>query len=211
MRKISFAVFAIFLVFAAPSVFAQNIEVGGYVGGKFTGGVDLSTTIFDRIEVDNSATYGITLGYLLGEHAEVEFQWDHANAGTRLEPRSGGPSAKIFNLTQNQYMGNFLFHFKDREQKVRPYLFFGLGASNLAPDRFNVDSITRFAFAVGGGAKYSLGKHFGLRGQARYAPTYLTTTHEGFWCDPFWGGCWSVGDDHYLNSFDITGGITFRF
>jgi hypothetical protein len=209
MKTTFFSALASF--FLLTSAFAQNVEVTGYVGGKFTGGVDLSTTIFDRVEVDNSANYGISLGYLLGEHAGVEFQWDHASADTRLEPRTGGPSIKIFSLNQNQYMGNFLFHFKEREAKLRPYMFFGLGASSLSPDREHVEGITRFAFAVGGGAKYNIGKHFGLRGQARYAPTYLTTTTEGFWCDPIWGGCWTVGDDHYLHSFDITGGVMFRF
>ena len=208
--KIILALALTAILFLTPAS-AQNVEVTGYVGGKFTGGADLSTTIFQRIEVDNSTNYGVSLGYLLGEHYGVEFQWDHSQADTRLEPRGGGPTIRIFSLNQNQYMGNFLFHFKDREAKLRPYMFFGLGASDLSPDRENVDGITRFAFALGGGAKYNIGRHFGVRGQLRYAPTYLTTTDEGFWCDPFWGGCWVVGDDRYLHSFDITGGLTFRF
>jgi opacity protein-like surface antigen len=211
MKTIRCAVFASFLLCAAATGFAQNFEVTGYGGGQFTGGADLSTTIFQRIEVDNSANYGVIVGYLIGEHGGVEFQWNRSTGDTRLEPRTGGPSVKIFALDQNQYMGNFVFHFKERESKLRPFAFFGLGASHLSPDRANVDSITRFAFAIGGGAKVNLHKHFGLRGQVRYAPTYLTTTTEGFWCDPFWGGCWTVGDDHYLHAFDVSAGITFRF
>lgn len=211
MKSIFFSALASFLLLTSASAFAQNIEVTGYVGGQITGGVDLSTTIFDRVEVDNSVNYGLSVGYLLGENYGVEFQWNHSQADTRLEPRSGGSSVRLFSLNQNQYMGNLLFHFTEREAKLRPFVFFGLGASDLSPDRDNVDGITRFAFAVGGGAKYNISKHFGLRGQFRYAPTYLTTTNEGFWCDPFWGGCWTVGDDRYLHSYDITGGVTFRF
>ena len=45
----------------------QNFEIGGYVGGQINGGVDLSTTLFHRIEVQNGTNYGITAGYLLGE------------------------------------------------------------------------------------------------------------------------------------------------
>jgi hypothetical protein len=61
---------------------------------------------------------------------------------------------------------------------------------------------------VGGGAKYSFSKHFGVRGQLKYSP--LTShDHGGYWCDPFWGGCWVVGNDHFLHEFDMTGGITF--
>lgn len=193
--------------------FAQhNFEIGGYVGGQINGGVDLSTTLFHRIEVQNGTNYGITAGYLLGEFGEAEFQWNHNNADTTAQPIGGGTSVTVFNLTQNQYMGNFLLHAKDRESKVRPFLLVGLGATSLSTDRSGVQGSTRFTFAIGAGAKYNMGNHFGLRGQFRYAPTYLTTTNNGgYWCDPVWGGCWVTGNSHYLNEFDITGGVTLRF
>jgi len=61
--------------FLTPLSFAQhNFELGGYIGGQINGGVDLSTTLFHRIEVQNGANYGITAGYLLGELGEAEFQ-----------------------------------------------------------------------------------------------------------------------------------------
>ncbi len=193
--------------------FAQhNFEVGGYVGGQINGGVDFSTTLFKRLEVQNGVNYGVTAGPLLGEHYAVEFQWNHNSSGTLAQPRTGASSLKVFNLTNNQYMGNFLFHLTNREAKLRPYLLAGLGASALSTDRSGVSGSTRFTFAVGAGAKYNLGQHFGLRGQFRYVPTYLgSTSSGGYWCDPIWGGCWIVGSDHYLNQFDVTGGVTFRF
>jgi opacity protein-like surface antigen len=201
------------LLVSSASLFAQqNLEITGYVGYQINGGVDLSTTRFHRIDVGNGTNYGVSLGYLIGEHSGVEFQWNQNNADTVAEPIGGGPSVKLFSLTQNQYMGNYLFHFKEREATLRPFLLVGLGASSLTTDRSGVQGTTRFTFAVGGGAKYHISKHIALRGQLRYSPTYLTTTSNGgFWCDPFWGGCWVVGNDHYLNAFDMTGGITLRF
>jgi len=194
------------------SVAQHNFEIGGYVGGQINGGVDLSTTIFHRIEVQNGTNYGITAGYLLGEHGGIEFQWNHNKADTTAQPIGGGSSVKVFNLTQNNYMGNFLFYTKDRETPLRPFLLLGFGGTALSTDRSGVQGSTRFTFGVGAGARYNMGNHFGLRGQLRYAPTYLTTTSNGgYWCDPFWGGCWVQGNSHYLNTFDITGGITFRF
>ncbi len=124
----------------------------------------------------------------------------------------GGSEIKVFTLNQNQYMGNFVFHFKSEESALRPFAFVGLGASSLSTNRSGVSGATRFAFAVGGGVKYNIARHFGLRGQLKYSTTYLTTTDTGgYWCDPFWGGCWASGNSHYLNEFDITGGIIFRF
>jgi hypothetical protein len=205
------ALSALIVLFLLTSAFSQNVELTGYVGGQFNGGLDLSTSLFRRIEVENSTNYGLSAGYLVGEHYGVEFQWNHSKADTFAQPAGGGSDIKVFALNQDQYMGNFLFHFTDREAKLRPFAFFGLGASHLSPDRSGVDSTTRFAFSLGGGAKYNIGKHFGLRGQAKWSPTYITTTDGGYWCDPFWGGCWVVGNDHYLHEFDVSGGITFRF
>jgi opacity protein-like surface antigen len=208
-KKVVFSALIVF--FLLTSAFSQNVEITGYAGGQFNGGLDLSTSLFRRIEVENSTNYGLSAGYLVGEHYGVEFQWNHTKADTFAQPAGGGSDIKVFALNQDQYMGNFLFHFTDREAKLRPFAFFGLGASHLSPDRSGVDSTTRFAFSLGGGAKYNISKHFGVRGQAKWSPTYITTTDGGYWCDPFWGGCWVVGNDHYLHEFDISGGITFRF
>jgi opacity protein-like surface antigen len=199
-----------FFALLTPAI-AQNFEVTGQVGGQLNGGLDLATSLFHRIEVGNSLNYGVTFGYLVGEHSAIEFQWNQTKADTRAQPIGGGSSVNVFSLGQNQYMGNFLFHFTDREARTRPFMFFGLGASSLDPDRSGVRGATRFAFSLGAGVKRNLSKHFGLRGQVKWSPTYLTTTDGGYWCDPFWGGCWTVGNDHYLNEFDITGGITLRF
>jgi len=189
---------------------SQNFEVTPFIGGQVNGGLDLSTSVVRRIEVQNGLNYGVSLGYLLGDLGAAELMWNHNKADTTAQ-FGGGSDRKVFGLNSNQYLGNFLLHFKDRQTRLRPFIFFGLGATNLSPDRSGVDSITRFAWAVGAGAKYNFSKHLGTRIQAKWAPTYITTTDGGFWCDPFWGGCFAVGDNHYLNEFDITGGITFRF
>jgi opacity protein-like surface antigen len=191
--------------------FAQNVEITAHGGGVTNGGLDLSTTQFDRIDVDNGSIYGASLGYLFGEHSSAEFQWNHTHSDVTAERIGGGFSPKLFSLNQNQYMGNYLFHFSGRESKLRPFVLLGLGANHMTPSRAGVEGITRFAWAIGGGAKYNMSKHFGLRADLRYSPTYLTTTSGGYWCDPFWGGCWLTGNDHYLNSFHYTGGVTFRF
>ena len=209
IHKITLSLLAGF--FFSASAVAQNVEITGLVGGQINGGLDLSTTLFHRIEVGNGVNYGLTAGYLLGDHYGIEFQWNKNNAGTTAQPLNGGNSIKVFNMTQNQYMGNFVFHFVDREPNIRPFAFFGLGASDLSPDRKGVRGTTKFAFSLGAGAKMKMSKHLGLRGQLKWSPTYITTTQGGYWCDPFWGGCWAVGNDHYLHEFDIGGGITFRF
>lgn len=210
IQKTTLSVLASFVF--VTSALAQNIEITPQVGGQINGGLNLSTTIFRRIEVKNGVNYGITAGYLLGDHYGIEFQWNKNNSGTTAQPINGGNSIKVFNLNWNQYMANFVFHLTDREPTIRPFAFFGLGASDLSPDRKGVRSTTRFAFSLGGGAKMKISHHLGLRGQLKWSPTYITTTSNGgFWCDPFFGGCFVTGNSHYLHEFDVNGGIIFRF
>lgn len=210
MRNFVYLLATLLLITVALGT-AQNFEITGHIGGQLNGGLDLSTTRFHRIEVGNSMNYGITAGYLLGQHYGVEFLWNHSKADTRAEPNGGLQSITLFSMTQNQYMGNFLFHLTGKDSMVRPFVFFGLGANDISANRTGVASTTRFAYSFGGGAKYNVSRHFGFRGQIKWAPTYITSTADGYWCDPFWGGCWVVGNDHYLHEFDITGGITLRF
>jgi opacity protein-like surface antigen len=193
------------------SAFAQNIEFTGQVGGQLNGGVNLATSLFHRIEVANGVNYGITAGYLLGEHYGVEFQWNRNKADTFAQPNGQFSSVKLFTLSQNQYLGNFLVHLASRDAKLRPFVMFGIGANALDPDVHGVSGTTRLVYSAGAGAKYNFSPHLGLRGQFKWSPTYITTSNGGYWCNPSWGGCWAVGNNHYLNEFDITGGITVRF
>jgi hypothetical protein len=117
----------------------------------------------------------------------------------------------VFNLNSNQFLRDFVVHFKDGDSRLRPFILLGAGATNLAPDRSQVSSITRFAWVFGGGAKYSFSRHVGIRLQAKWSPTYINTTTEGVWCDPFWAGCRAKGDSVFLNELDRTAGLTFRF
>jgi hypothetical protein len=201
-------------VLLTSAAFAQNgnFEIGGHVGGQLNGGVDLHTTLYKRLEAGNALSYGATVGYLMGEYYGAEFQWTRSETDARAQPLFAGPSVKLFNMTQDHYLGNFLVHFTDREAAFRPYASFGLGANNISANTHGIGNTTRFTFALGGGAKYYMSKHLGLRAQLQWLPTYLGSTDNGqYWCDPFWGGCWSVGNQHYLHSFDLGVGVTLKF
>jgi len=199
-------------VMVAPTACAQRgIEVTPFIGGQINGGLDLSTPVYNRLDVQNGLNYGASAGYLIGKYTGVEFMWNHNQADTLAQPTSGGAGLKVFGLNTNQYLGDFVVHFKDRESRLRPFVLFGAGATNLAPDRSHVYSITRFAWVFGSGIKYNFSKHLGVRLQAKWSPTYINTATEGVWCDPFWFGCWEKGDSVFLKEFDGTVGLTFRF
>ena len=200
------------MVLGAATAMAQNVELTGFIGRQMNGGLDLSTALFRRIDVQNGTNYGLAAGYLRGDYFGLEFMWAYNKADTLAQPAGGGSSVRVFTLDTNQYIGNVLVHFARREKSVRPFLMLGMGATNLHPARQGVSSSsTRLVGDLGGGVKYNFSRRLGLRFQAKWSPAYLATTRVGYWCDPVWGGCWAVGDDHYLNEFDATAGVTLRF
>lgn len=199
------------MIIGATTALGQNIELTGFFGGQMNGGLDLSTAFFRRLDVQNGKTYGLAAGFLRGDHYGAEFMWAYNKADTVAQPKGGGSDVKVFTLDTNQYIGNFLIHFTRREKAVRPFVLLGVGATNLHAARVGVDSSTRLVGDLGGGVKYNFSRRLGLRLQAKWSPAYLTTTRAGYWCDPIWGGCWAVGDNHYLNEFDATAGVTLRF
>jgi opacity protein-like surface antigen len=200
------------VVATAPAAWAQKgIEVTPFAGEQINHGLDVSTDLYNRLDVKNGLNYGVVAGYALNSWGSVEFMWNHNQADTFGQPIAGGANVKVFTLKTNQYLGDFLFQFKSPESRLRPFFLVGAGANHLAPDRSDVNSTTRFTWVLGGGVKYTFSKHLGARLQARWTPTYINTTTAGVWCDPYWGGCWTKGDSVFLNEFDFTGGLTFRF
>jgi opacity protein-like surface antigen len=199
------------IVMAAPVAWAQKgIEITPFVGGQINSGLDISTPMFNRIDVQDGLSYGISGAYSLREYTGVEFTWNHNKANTLGQLTSGGTAPNVLELHTNQYLGDFIVHFKSRESRFRPFLFVGAGVSNLAPGRSDAGSITRFAWTFGGGVKYNFSKHLGVRLQAKTSPTWINSGSKEFWCDPVWG-CWSIGENNFLQELDFSGGITFRF
>ena len=76
---------------------------------QLNGGLDLSTSLFRRIEVGNSMNYGITAGYLVGEHYGVEFQWNHTKADTVAQPVGGGSDIEGIQFESESVHGQFRF------------------------------------------------------------------------------------------------------
>jgi hypothetical protein len=46
----------------AGTASAQKVELTAFVGGQTNGGLDLSTSLFQRIDVQNGMNYGLSAG-----------------------------------------------------------------------------------------------------------------------------------------------------
>jgi hypothetical protein len=110
------------------SAVAQNFEITPQVGGQINGGYDLSTSLFNRLEVANGVNYGITAGYLIGEHYGIEFQWNRNSADTVAKLQ-----ASERQLFLNQTTWAISFHFTSRSEGAT-FLLFRSRCNSLDPN-----------------------------------------------------------------------------
>ena len=92
--------------------------------------------------------------------------------------------------------------------RVSPFVSFSLGVTVFNPA--GLGSEDKFSFSLGGGVKYFLGERVGLRLQLRWTPTYVNSTSEGVFCNPF-GFCYVVQDAHYVNQTEASAGLIIKF
>lgn len=208
MRAHSF-VFALLAVLAvAGDVQAQRVELQPFVGARFGGGFsvdnpDLGPDTLD-INIASGFTWGGTVGFDVTDRVQVEFMYSRQESTLSFKD---GPD--LFDASLAQYHGNVLIHFMARDARVRPYILFGLGATNLDPDQEGLEGATKFSFGVGGGLKLFIRNNVGARVQLRLTPTYVSD-ETALFCDAF-GFCYLVEVADYLYQGEFTAGVTFRF
>ena len=196
----------------APASYAQGgrFEIQPFVGYKWGGSTDVAPNFLaiNQLHLDSSVNYGVSATFNATDHFGLEFMWNRQPTTAVADLATGGSLSQTTGVDVDQYHGNILFSFgEQRAHKMIPFALVGFGASNL---HGGGSSITKFSYGLGGGVKYFFSEHVGVRVQARYAPTYLYSTTGGIWCT-WYGFCFTVPNDHYLNQGDVTGGLVFRF
>ncbi|HTS65819.1 MAG TPA: hypothetical protein VMH28_27545 [Candidatus Acidoferrales bacterium] len=198
------------LLLAAGVIRGQRLEVSPLIGGRVSGSIDYTSAGYSRVDIGNSLAYGFAAGYFLSSSVEAEFQWSRGISDVLATPKSGGPAVKVFGMATGQYFGNFVFHLRGQEERCRPFILVGAGASHFAPDSPATNSLTRPSLGLGGGVKYYFRKNVGLRTQVRWLPINMYTSSSNTWCGSI-TGCWSMGSAHYLQSLEFMTGVSFRF
>jgi opacity protein-like surface antigen len=213
-------IFIAVMFWCVPSASAQRAEASFNVGYSASEGVTsndrpLLGQLYDTIAVDSGASINLTFGYFFADRYEVEFLWARQNS--RLQ--ADGPAGKLpfSELALYNYLFNFVYNWGERDARVRPYLFGGIGATQysfgdilVAGATGDIDGETRFSTNWGGGVKYYFSPNVGAKVGVRWTPTYISSDPAGIWCDPFYG-CWQLVESEYSNQFETAVGLTVRF
>jgi hypothetical protein len=184
-------------------------EISPFVGYETSGSFPINTSlIIDRVRVDSSASFGAFLDYSLTENTQAEFLWNRNNTSFSQHNFITNTYSKAFNSDVDQYSFGMLYMLRSVEKPLRPYIAGGLGFTHEFNDGLNTNH-TSFSYSVGGGVKYSLARHFALRGDIRYMPTRANSTPQQF-CSIYYG-CYIANVRNYIHRGNFTGGIVFKF
>jgi len=202
---------AALLVIAPATARSQTVEitpvVGYRVGGSFaTVGTDSGTTIADY-EVEDAASFGVHLGFRVSHDGEIEVLYSRQN--TRLATDGLFTGTPVFDLALETWHagGNYLF--AEEDSRVRPYIGMGLGITRLLPEPADLRDETRFSASFAAGAKVWLGRHLGLRVEARGFFTFLESNRESF-CRTG-EGCQVHAEGSEISQGEVRAGLVLRF
>jgi Outer membrane protein beta-barrel domain len=208
--------FFAFFFAAAVSTRAQGkFEVTPFAGYETSGSYPVSlnssgsiSNPINQLRVNDALAYGTFLDYNLSENFQLEFMWDRNNTSYSARQVSDGSYFKAYdsNIDQYQFGGNYTF--LDSSHRLRPYVAASVGFTHDSNSGGNSNR-TEFSYSLGGGVKYYLSRHIGLRGDARYLPTYGSSSY-GVYCYPF-GPCYNAKVANFLNRGNFVGGIIFNF
>jgi opacity protein-like surface antigen len=204
----------------APSAFAQyhfgystprSVEISGFAGGTFNGSIQLPNSFtYDYLRIDHNYDYGVRGDVDLFGSVQAEFTW--SRQPTTLEQHNfiNGVISPFSNVNVDSYQWSLVYQFGDSSRKLRPYLGGGIGFTHWGvPSGVTLPFSNTVGFNLGGGVKYFLAKHYGVRLGFRWLPS-RTTSQLGQFCDPYYG-CYTANVNNYAQQIQLNGGLIFRF
>lgn len=179
---------------------------GRLFGGEFARG---SNNLFqERVDAADADTWGLRLGYNFTELAEFEIQASRTDTHFVTHDSGdvfGSSGERLGDLRIDYLLGYGTFNFGHR--RLVPYATIGLGAARLQPSATQTPSnnSTRFTASLGGGLKFFVNPHFGLRVDGR---GYATVLNKEDNCGHHDDNC---DRHHYLENGEVTGGLVLAF
>jgi len=203
MRKLTGFVLAASLLLSGGSAWAEGFELVPFVGYRFGGGLS-SLSGVRKFDTEDTFSFGAGLDYVLQSNDAVEVYWGHFS-GDAEATLDLGPKVTS-TLNRDDIMLNGIWYLGSGLNPTRPYFSVGLGASIINGE--NTDTVGRFAWSIGGGIRRDASDRVGIRLDARWIPSWVTTG-SGVWCDPFYG-CFSTGTGEYYDQFEVSAGLILK-
>jgi opacity protein-like surface antigen len=191
------------MVSVATESMGQQFEITPFAGYRFGGDFQDSSTGFG-LDIDDSESYGVVLGFNTSPNTQVELMYSHQP--TKLKPTGLFAPTSLTDLDVDYFHfgGTYIW---DHKRDLRPFIQASVGVTHLDPNRASLSSENRFSFGIGGGVKYFFTKHLGLRLDGRALGTVLNS-NSAIFCS---GGCTISVQGSTLWQFEGSLGVIFAF
>jgi hypothetical protein len=165
------AVLALGMLASAPANAQEaaltKFSIGAFIGYR-GGGQGTDTNTGAHYQLAPAQSYGLVADFRVSPDTEVELLWSQQN--TRVQQTSPA-AAQLFDVNVGYYQigASYLF----TNEGVQPFMVATLGVTYISPQQSGYQNETKFSFGIGGGVKVPVGRHFGLRLEARAYGTVL--------------------------------------
>jgi len=212
---------AVFFISGSIVASAQDkkYEISGQIGYTFSEGIDIDSQeveglTVERLSPKSAFSYGLGLDYFLNENFSVGFNFAQERSKLRADV-ADLEGLDITKMNVNNFHGLLTYNFFEEDTQLRPFAFFGLGATSYSPDSIagnHVEGGTKFSTTWGGGVKYFISDKLGFKAGARWTPTRISSSSDGIYCSPYWPmDCWIVSRSNFSHQFELNAGVVVRF
>lgn len=158
-------------VHAAEDEPATLFEVTPFIGWMAGGGFEDPATNDDR-DIEDDTSFGIFLN-VMADVPERQYELLYAKQSSTVE----GAAPIDLDVHYLQIGGTVAY---PQSQYVIPYFGATVGAARFTPDVAGLDDETKISFSIGGGIKFPITDHIGIRFDARAFITLLEDDTEIF-------------------------------
>ncbi len=190
------------------------VEITPAAGWRFGGTTaEPATGAVETVTIPDSLSWGATVEYAFSSWGSIEALWSHQNSELRASftaSAAAGLEPKIAHLSADTLQIGGMWMSGDASSRARLYLDLLFGVTLLTPSP-GLTALTRFSASVGGGVKYYLADHFGLRLGARWMPVYVNPAEGAYESCGDATGCVTYYGKSILSQADAYGGLILRF
>jgi hypothetical protein len=199
------------LLIAPAAARGQVVEITPVAGLRFGGGFSTAgiepTDPAVDYQLEDAAAFGVHLGFRVARDGEVEFLYSRQRTSLARDGLFSGEPLFDLALETWQAGGNYLF--AEEDARLRPYIGLGLGITRLLPEPADLRDETRFCATAAAGVKIWLGRHLGLRLEARGFFTVLESDTDTF-CHTG-EGCLLRATGSDVSQGEVRAGVALRF
>lgn len=173
---------AFFLIWGAPNSYAhREFEVDPFFGARYGARIDLNqqgNPNADYLKIKNSENYGVVTDVTVWRNLQGEFIWNRQPTSLTTHNPNDGTYTYLSKMRLDSYLFGITYQFRESEKKVQPFAGLLFGFSHYGVPPINGQPVLNFtnrhAFNMAGGVKYFFSRNFGMRMEARWAPSDST-------------------------------------